>query len=89
MSRFFENIDTDELRNSAKEVLDFTEGKARDAYGRALDKYNGLDDELKKAIKIGVCVFGIILLVAGCFYLLGKKAGRRERCEFEYEEWDG
>ena len=89
MSNIFESIDVNKLRESAMEVLNFTGNKAKDVYGAASEKYDCLDDDVKKAITVGACVFGIVVLVAGCFYLLGKRAGRREKCEFEYEEWDG
>ncbi len=89
MSSLFENIDVDDIKNNAKGILDFTGTKAKGAYDFASEKYNNLDDDIKSAIKIGVIVFGVVLLVAGCFYLLGKKAGRKEEHEFEYEEWDG
>ena len=88
MGNFLDNIDIEELRSSAEKILEITGNGAKKAYGKAKKEYDGLDDDLKRAITVGVCVFGFVLLVAGCFYLLGKKAGRKEQIDFEYEEWD-
>lgn len=92
MSSIFEkglqDIDVDELKESAEKVLAFTGSKAKDAYSYACGRFNKLDDDKKNLIIIGLSVFVGVLLIAGIFYLLGKKAGRKE-CAFEYEEWDG
>ncbi|MBE5845136.1 MAG: hypothetical protein E7302_13350 [Butyrivibrio sp.] len=88
MSNFLEGLDIDELRSSAEKILEITGDGAKKAYGKAKTGYDGLDDDTKKAITVGLCVFGFVLLIAGCFYLLGKHAGRKEQMEFEYEEWD-
>ena len=91
MSNFFEkgleNIDVDELKQSAEKVLSFTGAKAKDAYSYAQGRFDDLDDDKKNLIIIGLSVFVGVLVIAGIFYLLGKKAGRKE-CAFEYEEWD-
>ncbi len=88
MGNLLENIDIDELRSSAEKILEITGDGAKKAYGKAKTSYDGLDDDTKKAITVCLCVFGFVLLVAGCFYLLGKKAGRNEQLDLEYEEWD-
>ncbi len=88
MSNFLEGLDIDELRSSAEKILEITGDGAKKAYDKAKTGYDGLDDDTKKAITVGLCVFGFVLLIAGCFYLLGKQAGRKEQMEFEYEEWD-
>ena len=91
MGNFFEDklkdIDIDELKENAKGVLSFTGSKAKDAYGYACGRFNKLDDDKKNMIIIGLSVFVGVIIIAGIFYLLGKKAGRKE-CSFEYEEWD-
>ncbi len=88
MSNFLDCIDVEELRSSAEKILEATGDGAKKAYSGAKAKYDGLDADTKKAITVGLCVFGIVLLVAGCFYLLGKRSGRKEQLDFEYEEWD-
>ena len=52
------------------------------------EKFGKLDEDKRSMIIVGVYVFAGVLLVAGIFYLLGKRAGRREATDFEYEEWD-
>ncbi|WP_026494541.1 hypothetical protein [Butyrivibrio sp. WCD3002] len=89
MSSFFENIDADEIRSSAEKIIEITGDGAKRAYTKAKDGYNGLSDDTKKAITLGVTVFAIVIAVAGIFYLLGKRSGKKEKYEFEYEEWDG
>ena len=89
MNKFLENIDVEEIRKGAEKILAVTEEGAKKAYGAAEEEYDGLSPETKKAITVGLCVFAIVLAVAGCFYLLGKRAGKRDQVEFEYEEWDG
>ena len=92
MSSLFEkrlqDIDVDHLRQSAKDVLSFTGAKAKDAYSFANKRYKALDDDKKNMIIVGLSVFACVLVIAGIFYFLGKRAGRKE-CAFEYEEWDG
>ncbi len=92
MSSVFEkrlhDIDVDDLRQSAEKVLSFTGAKAKDAYSYAHKRYKALDDDKKNMIIIGLSVFACVMVIAGVFYLLGKRAGRKE-CAFEYEEWDG
>lgn len=88
MSSLFDEAYIEELRKSAETVLDFTGRKAKSAIDVASDKYKALDEDTRKAITVGVCVFAAVIAIAGIFYLLGKRSGRRE-CEFEYEEWDG
>ena len=91
MSSLFEDklqdIDINELRQSAKEVLSFTGNKAKDAYKYAYGRFDKLDNDKKNMIIVGLSVFALVVVIAGVFYLLGKKAGRKE-CTFEYEEWD-
>ena len=88
MASFIENIDVNALSKSAKELFLATTDGAKKAYCKAKDDYEDLCPETRKAIIIGVSVFAIVLAVAGCFYLLGKRAGRKEQIEVEYEEWD-
>ena len=92
MSNFFEDklndIDVDGLKQNAKEVLSFTGTKAKDAYDFACGRFNKLDNNKKNMIIIGLSAFVCVIMIAGVFYLIGKKAGRKE-CAFEYEEWDG
>ncbi len=88
MTNLFEGFDKDELIKSAEKILESTGNGAKKAYAKAKDDYDGLSSETKKAIVIGVSVFAIVLAVAGCFYLLGKRAGKKEKIDFEYEEWD-
>ncbi len=82
-----QDIDVDELRESAEKVLTFTGDKAKSAYCFASDRFEKLDNDKKNMIIIGLSVFAIVVVVAGIFYLVGKKAGRKE-VSFEYEEWD-
>ena len=83
-----QDIDIDDLKKSAEKVLAFTGAKAKDAYGYACERFDDLDNDKKNMIIIGLSVFIGVIVIAGVFYLLGKKAGRKE-CTFEYEEWDG
>ena len=91
MSSLFEkrlqDVDVDELRQSAEKVLAFTGTKAKDAYKYAYGRFDKLDDDKKNMLIVGLSVFAAVVVIAGIFYLLGKKAGRKE-CAFEYEEWD-
>ena len=89
MSNFFNNIDTKEIRDNAERIIEITGDNAKKAYAKAKDGYNGLSDDAKKAITLGVTVFAIVVAVAGIFYLLGKRSGRKEKYDVEYEEWEG
>ncbi|MCR5343210.1 MULTISPECIES: hypothetical protein [unclassified Butyrivibrio] len=82
-----QEFDVDELKESAEKVLSFTGDKAKSAYCFASDRFEKLDNDKKNMIIIGLSVFAIVVVVAGIFYLVGKKAGRKE-VSFEYEEWD-
>ena len=83
----FQNIDVDDIKQSAEKVLSFTGNKAKNAYCFASDRFDHLDNDKKNMIIIGLSVFACVVVVAGIFYLIGKKAGRKE-VSFEYEEWD-
>ena len=82
-----QEFDVDELKESAEKVLSFTGDKAKSAYCFASDRFEKLDNDKKNMIIISLSVFAIVVVVAGIFYLVGKKAGRKE-VSFEYEEWD-
>ncbi len=91
MGSFFsdklQDIEVDDLRQSAEKVLSFTGDKAKSAYCFASDRFNKLDNDKKNMIILGLSVFAGVVIIAGIFYLIGKKAGRKE-VSFEYEEWD-
>ncbi len=89
MNKFLNNIDVNEIKKGAEKILAVTEEGAKKAYSAAKEEYDGLSSETKRAITVGLSVFAIVLIVAGCFYLLGKRAGKKDQAEFEYEEWDG
>ncbi|SDB55359.1 hypothetical protein [Butyrivibrio sp. INlla16] len=82
-----QDIDIDELKKSAEKVLSFTGTKAKSACAYAQDRFDDLDDDKKNLLIIGLSIFVGVLVIAGIFYALGKKAGRKETA-FEYEEWD-
>ncbi len=88
MTSFFNYFDKDELKKGADRIIEATGCGAKKAYNKAKDSYDGLNPDTKKAIVVGVAVFAIVIAVAGVFYMLGKKSGRKEEMDFEYEEWD-
>ncbi|WP_044912666.1 hypothetical protein [Butyrivibrio sp. WCE2006] len=92
MSFFFEDklkdFNTEEIRKSAQNIIELTGTKAKDTVSFIKDKIDELDEDKKKMIIVGVSVFACVLIVAGVFYLLGKRAGRREAGDLEFDEWD-
>ncbi|WP_408071027.1 hypothetical protein [Butyrivibrio sp. JL13D10] len=82
-----QDIDVDDIRQSAEKAITFTGDKAKSAYNYAAEQFDKLEDDKKNMIILGLSVFALVVIVAGIFYLIGKKAGRKE-VSFEYEEWD-
>ncbi|WP_029321588.1 hypothetical protein [Butyrivibrio sp. AE3004] len=85
----FKDIDVEELRKSAENVLEFTQNRAKSLLSVVEDKFNNLENNKKNMIILGVSVFAGVLIIAGVFYLLGKHAARKEFDECDFEEWDG
>ncbi len=88
MANIFDSIDLEELKKNAERILEITGKGARKVCNKAKDDYEEMNPDVKRAIILGESVFAIIVVVAGCFYLLGKRAGRKEQMDVEYEEWD-
>ena len=87
MREFIESLDVESLKDCAFKFFENTGKGAKQACTKAKDDIDCMNPDLKKAITVGVAVFAIVVAVAGVFYLLGKKAGRKEQIDVEYEEW--